>query len=158
MSTASASFITPDALLSHWQGHRRLTRRVIDAFPDDTLFTFSIGGMRTFGDLAMELQSMALPMARGLATGDWQTTFTREPRPKQELLRMWDDATPQIDALWKQMPAGRFHETATAFGQYPGTVHDLILYVIDNEIHPRAHGNVYPRALGIAPPPFYDRS
>ena len=35
MSPASASFISPDALLSHWQGHRRLTRRVIDAFPDD---------------------------------------------------------------------------------------------------------------------------
>ena len=39
-----ASFITPDALLAHWQGHRRLTRRVIDAFPDDQLFTFSLGG------------------------------------------------------------------------------------------------------------------
>ena len=59
---------------SHWQGHRRLTRRVIDAFPDDELFTFSIGGMRSFGDLAMELQSMALPMARGLATGEWDVS------------------------------------------------------------------------------------
>ena len=44
-----------------------------------------------------------------------------------------------------------------AFGQYPGTTHDLILYVIDNEIHHRAQGYVYLRALGIEPPPFYDR-
>ena len=35
MSTELTRFITPDALLTNWQGHRRLTRRVIDAFPDD---------------------------------------------------------------------------------------------------------------------------
>ena len=32
MANERASFITPDGLLDHWQGHRRLTRRVIDAF------------------------------------------------------------------------------------------------------------------------------
>ena len=42
MSVEATLFITPDALLAHWQGHRRLTRRVIDAFPDDKLFTFSV--------------------------------------------------------------------------------------------------------------------
>ena len=47
----------------------------------------------------------------------------------------------------------------TAFGQYTGTCcHDLILYVIDNEIHHRGQGYVYLRALGIEPPPFYERS
>ena len=158
MSAASASFIAPDALLSHWQGHRRLTRRVIDAFPDDKLFTFSVGGMRTFGELSMELITMAAPMLRGLTTGQWDDVRDRSPRPKQEVLRLWDEATPQIDALWKQLPAERFHETAMAFGQYPGTVHDLVLYVIDNEIHHRGQGYVYLRALGIEPPPFYDRS
>ena len=158
MSAASASFIAPDALLSHWQGHRRLTRRVIDAFPDDKLFTFSVGGMRTFGELSMELITMAAPMLRGLTTGQWDNVRDRSPRPKQEVLRLWDEATPRIDALWKQMPAERFRETASAFGQYPGTVHDLILYVIDNEIHHRGQGYVYLRALGIEPPPFYDRS
>ena len=114
MSAASASFIAPDALLSHWQGHRRLTRRVIDAFPDDKLFTFSVGGMRTFGELSMELITMGAPMLRGLTTGQWDNVRDRSPRPKQEVLRLWDEATPQIDALWKQMPAERFRETASA--------------------------------------------
>ncbi len=49
-------------------------------------------------------------------------------------------------------------ETLNAFGQYPGVLHDLILYVIDNEIHHRGQGYVYLRALGIEPPAFYDRS
>ena len=45
----------------------------------------------------------------------------------------------------------------TAFGQYPGKAYDLVLYAIDNEIHHRGQGYVYLRALGIAPPPFYER-
>ena len=150
-------FITPDALLAHWQGHRRLTRRVIDAFPDDQLFTFSIGGMRPFGELAMELVTMAVPMVRGAVSGDWNAPADREPRPKEEVLRLWDESTEQLDALWSQIPPQRFQETMTAFGQYPGVLHDLILYVIDNEIHHRGQGYVYLRALGIAPPPFYER-
>jgi uncharacterized damage-inducible protein DinB len=64
-------FITPDGLLAHWHGHRRLTRRL---------------------------------------------------------------------------------------GQYPGVLHDLILYVVDNEVHHRGQGYVHLRALGIEPPAFYDRS
>ena len=39
----SATVLTPAALLEHWQGHRRLTRRVIEAFPEEKLFSFSLG-------------------------------------------------------------------------------------------------------------------
>jgi len=154
----SDSFIAPEALLVHWQGHRRLTRRVIDAFPDDKLFTFSVGGMRPFGALAMEMLTMAVPMVRGALTGDWNASSSREPRPKAELLALWDESTEQLNTLWPQLPPARFHETLTAFGQYPGVLHDLILYVIDNEVHHRGQGYVYLRALGIEPPAFYDRS
>jgi len=45
----------------------------------------------------------------------------------------------------------------TAFGQLPGRVYDLILYAIDNEIRHRGQGYVYVRALGLEPPPFYER-
>ena len=138
MATESSPFILPDALLTHWQGHRRLTRRVIDAFPEDKLFSFSVGGMRPFGALAMEMITMAVPMVQGAISGDWKTSMNRDPRPKAEVLRLWDEST--------------------AFGQYPGILHDLILYVIDNEIHHRGQGYVYLRALGIEPPAFYDRS
>jgi uncharacterized damage-inducible protein DinB len=157
-SGSPAGIITPEALREHWQGHRRLTRRVIDAFPEDQLFTFSVGGMRPFGVLALEILTMAAPMVRGVVTGEWETLPDRNPRPKAELLRQWDESTEQIDALWPQIPAERFHETMTAFGQYPGPVYELLLYVIDNEIHHRGQGYVYLRALGIEPPPFYDRS
>jgi uncharacterized damage-inducible protein DinB len=147
-------FITPDALLAHWQGHRRLTRRVIDAFPDDKLFGFSVGGMRPFGALALEMITMGTPMLRGAVSGEWSTSVNRDPRPKDEV----DESTGQINTLWAQIPPQRFQETLTAFGQYTGALHDLILYVVDNEIHHRGQGYVYLRALGMEPPAFYDRS
>jgi uncharacterized damage-inducible protein DinB len=158
VSAASTPFITPEALLAHWQGHRRLTRRVIAGFPDDKLFTFSVGGMRPFGALALEMITMAAPMVQGAVSGEWNTSGNRDPRPKEEVLRLWDEATAQLAALWPQIPAGRFLETLTAFGQYTDALHNLILYVIDNEIHHRGQGYVYLRALGIEPPAFYDRS
>lgn len=156
--TDMTPFIMPEALLAHWQGHRRLTRRVIDAFPDDQLFTFSVGGMRPFGALAMEMINMTVPMVRGAVSGDWSTSANRDSRPKQEVLRLWDESTEQLNELWPQIPPQRFLETLTAFGQYTGVTHDLILYVIDNEIHHRGQGYVYLRALAIEPPAFYDRS
>ena len=158
MATTPVPFITPDALLAHWQGHRRLTRRVIEAFPDDQLFTFSIGGMRPFGALALEMLGMAVPMVRGVVSGDWTMTPGRDARPMADILRAWDETTAELEALWPQIPAERFSETITAFGQYTGILHDLLLYVIDNEIHHRGQGYVYLRALGIEPPAFYDRS
>ena|SRR5436190_858974 len=158
MPASPVPFITPDALLAHWQAHRRLTRRVIDAFPDDKLFTFSLGGMRPFGALALEMLTMAVPMIRGAVSGDWSTSMNRDPRPKQEILRLWDESTAQLNSLWPQIPPQRFRETLTAFGQYTDALHNLILYVVDNEVHHRGQGYVYLRSLGIAPPPFYDRS
>ena len=157
-TATSATAITSEGMLDHWQGHRRLTRRVIEAFPEDKLFTYSVGNMRPFGMLALEMLTMGAPMLRGTVTGKWETSADRSPRPRAELLRQWDEATTEIDALWKQIPPERFHETIKAFGQYEGRASDLLLYVIDNEIHHRGQGYVYLRSLGIEPPPFYERT
>jgi len=150
--------VTPEGLLAHWQGHRRITRRMIEAYPEDQLFTHSIGGMRTFGQLAMEILTMGPAMVRGTVTGEWSDNRDRAPRPKAEMLRLWDEATQQIDELWPQIPPQRFQETMTAFGTFTGVTSDLLLYVIDNEVHHRGQGYVYLRSLGVEPPAFYDRS
>ena len=156
-SSTTAVVITPQALLEHWQGNRRLTRRVIEAFPEDQLFTFSIGGMRPFGVLALELLSMAGPMVRGVVSGEWTTSWDRDPKPRAEILAEWDQVTEEIDALWAQIPVEKFQEEIVAFGQYPCPVYSMLLYVIDNEVHHRGQGYVYLRALGVEPPPFWER-
>ncbi|HYG40584.1 MAG TPA: DinB family protein [Cytophagales bacterium] len=156
---ATALVITPENLLNHWQGHRKLTRRVIEAFPEDKLFNYSVGGMRTFAELALEMINMAGPGVRGVATGTWKEFEADSPKPKtkEELLKAWDNTTAEIDSYWPQIPAGRFQEMDVAFGQYEGPVYWTLFYFIDNEIHHRGQGYVYLRSLGIAPPPFWER-
>ena len=149
--------ITPDQLLDSWQGHRRVTRRMIDAFPEKELFSYSVGGMRPFGALANEMLGMTIPIARGVATGKW-TNDDRKPTTKSELLHQWDADTKELDRIWKTIPPHRFQEVDTAFGQFKGTGIWMILYGIDNEVHHRGQGYVYLRALGVEPPAFYDRS
>src|SRR5688500_10315251 len=90
------------ALLEHWQGHRRLTRRVIDAFPENDLFTHSVGGMRPFGELALEIINMASLGMQGLTTRTWVTVQEAQagaPKAttKSEVLALWDATTKQID-------------------------------------------------------------
>jgi uncharacterized damage-inducible protein DinB len=96
-------------------------------------------------------------MVQGAISNEWQSDMSREARPKADVLTAWDESTRQLDALFPRIPPARFQEQLTAFGQYPGILHSLILYVIDNEIHHRGQGYVYLRALGIEPPPFYER-
>ena len=151
--------ITPSELLHHWQGHRDLTRRVIEAFPEGELFNFSIGGMRPFAAITMELLGIAVPALREIVYG--QTSELDEhldPNIKKEaLLQLWDDATEQINTLYAQIPIEQFHESINLFGKYEGTVWSSIFYFIDNEIHHRGQGYVYLRGLGIEPPSFWDR-
>lgn len=149
--------ITAEQLRQHWQGHRTLTRRVIAAFPDDKLFTYSLGGMRPFSGFTMEFLGMAVPTLHGVVSGEWKSYQAPEAKTKDDILRLWDDATVEIDRLWAMIPAARFQEIDTAFGQWKMSIHALLLYVIDNEIHHRGQGYVYLRSLGIEPPPFYER-
>lgn len=156
-ATGLAQVITPAQVLSHWQGHRRLTRRVIEAFPDDQLFTYSIGGMRTFGELALELLAMAAPMLEELTADSPREYQPPKVETKEALLQLWDEATEKMNELWPRLPEDSFQQSRTVFGQYTSAVYDLIWYVIDNEIHHRGQAYVYLRALGIEPPPFYER-
>ena len=161
MATAVTEFNVEMAsdLLKYWQGHRRLTRRVIEAFPEDKLFAFSVGGMRPFSELAWEFIRMAVPIAEGVATGKWQEFDFKGPTvtTKSALLSIWDEHTARLDEVFAKIPAHRFSEVDKAFGQWEGRGIDTIRYAIDNEIHHRGQGYVYLRALGIEPPPFWER-
>lgn len=158
MSAAPSPVITPAQLLAHWQGHRRLTRRVIDAFPADRIGTFSVGGMRPFSALTQELLAMAIPTLVGMTTGKWEVSFDAPAMSKAELLQEWDRQTREIDRLFAQVRPEAWQETMNAFGYFEGPAIDILLYIIDNEVHHRAQGYVYLRALGIEPPQFPDRS
>jgi uncharacterized damage-inducible protein DinB len=155
--TTPMNMLTVETLLNNWQGHRRLTRKTIEAFPEDKLFQFSVGGMRPFAEMAWEFIRMAVPIVEGVSTGKWEEYKTAKPSSKSELLRLWDEQTAELNEKFPKIPPHRFSEVDNAFGQWemPGLA--TIQYAIDNEIHHRGQGYVYLRALGIEPPPFWER-
>ena len=162
--TLAQMALTSETLLQHWQGHRRLTRKVIEAFPEDALMNYSIGGMRPFAEMVMEFMDMARPGLIGAVTGEWPSLEAVSEhkkslgnKGKKELLELWDEVTVHIDTLWPQISEQRFQEIEKAFGLYEDRIIGTLLYFIDNEIHHRGQGFVYLRSLGIEPPAFWDR-
>lgn len=158
-STKTAAVISPEELLAHWQGHRNLTRRLIEIYPDEAFFTHSIGGMRPFSELVMELLAIAGPGIKEIATGKREELKEQidHGNKKAKLLELWDEATAEINKYWNTLSLERFQEEILAFGQYEGTVISTIFYFIDNEIHHRGQAYVYLRSLGIEPPYFWER-
>ena len=161
--TDTATFVTTDGLLAHWEGHRRLTRRVLEAYPEDKLFSFQPAPpMRPFGALILEIDGMVAPTLNGLATGSWEApdwaAMAAQAEPsKTELLERWDKTSKLLREHWSEISEDKFPETQTAFGQWQMTGSELIFYLIDNEIHHRGQGYVYLRLLGIEPPAFPER-
>ncbi|MEH6682199.1 MAG: DinB family protein [Sediminicola sp.] len=155
----TAALITTGELLKHWQGHRGLTRRVIEAFPEKEFFHHTIGGMRTFAEMTMELLGIAAPGLREIVTGETATLTEdfQHGNSKQKILDLWDRDTEEINGLWSKIGAEIFHDPIKTFGMYEGTVQSSIFYFIDNEIHHRGQGYVYLRSLGVEPPAFWDR-
>jgi len=159
MNATQTQVITSEQLLEHWLGHRNLTRRVIEAFPEKELFTFSIGGMRPLAELIGELIGIGGPGVYQIAKNT-ETVLEEElhhDNKKQNVLDAWDASTAAIASSWQQIAPERFQEEILSFGQYPGSVWSTVFYFIDNEIHHRAQAYVYLRALGIKPPDFYER-
>lgn len=157
--TQIALVITAEELLEHWQGHRRLTRRVIEAFPEKEFFDYAVAGMRPFAGLVQEMLAIAGPGLRQITDGTAEelNEHLDQADSKANILALWDEATAQINHYWAHIPAEKFQERILAFGQYEGTVWSTIFYFIDNEIHHRAQAYVYLRALGIEPPFFWER-
>ncbi|MEJ7558483.1 MAG: DinB family protein [Pedobacter sp.] len=165
INTEITPFVSSANFLNEWLGHRRLTRKVIAAFPEDKLFTYSIGGMRPFAEMVKELIDLSGPGIKGIALDNWENTegfsehtLAENQRTKESLLQLWDESTEEITKYFSQISQERFEENVLAFGQYEGQVFSTILYFKDNEIHHRAQGTVYLRGLGIEPPAFYDRN
>lgn len=152
--------IDPSELLEHWQGHRGLTRKVIEAFPEKEFFEYSIGGMRTFSKMIQELLDISAPgvgQMAGAEAAEISEGHVEKAKSKADVLILWDKATEEINKYWTQIPVEKFHETILSFGQYEGLIWSNIFYFVDNEIHHRAQAYVYLRSLGIEPPAFWDR-
>ena len=151
--------VTPEGFLAHWQGHRRLTRRMIEAFPQGQLFTFTPAPpMRPFGVMAWEIHQVSELTLNGLRTGEWVEPDWRlgTSTDRAQLLSEWDTLSARLDAEFPKVDLNFFAQMhKLPWGEMSGW--EATIYNIDNEIHHRGQGYVYLRALGIEPPAFYER-
>lgn len=155
---STKAILSKEDLLQHWLGHRTLTKKTIEKFPEKELFEFSIGGMRTFADQVKEIISLAVPGLKELTGGEVKNFDHDLPlHTKADLLKQWEEDTPVIIELFNQLDETRFHETHKLFGQFESPIIGHVQYLVDNEIHHRSQGFVFLRALGIEPPFFWDR-
>lgn len=155
---STAAFLTKEEFLNNWQGHRTLTRKTIEKFPEKELFEFSIGGMRTFSDLIKELLSIGLPGLEDIVNNNISKYNHDLPfNTKEALLAEWDRQTPLISEYFSQISEDRMKEDFNLFGEFNFPIKHNMVYFLDNEIHHRAQGYVYLRSLGIEPPMFWDR-
>ncbi len=154
--------ISPEQLLAHWQGHRGLTRRLIEAYPEEHFFSYTLGGMRPCSALVDEVLQMANQSMQGVISGEWPSfgegsEALPKATTKEQVLAQWDRVTEAINTYWPQIPPARFQEVDKAFGLYEGPIYWFLFYLIDNEIHHRGQAYVYLRTLGVEPPAFWDR-
>ena len=166
METLSPA-ITPISrkeLLDQWQSQRRLTRHLIETFPEEEFFNYRLGGMPTFYEMSVELLAVTVPGLWGVLTGEWKAIrkLTElspgvKPGSKASVLDRWDQATELINTLWMQIPEERLNEVDGAFDGNRRTIGSLVLSWIDNEIVQRAQAFVYLSALGIKLRAFQDK-
>ena len=151
--------VTTEELINHWKGHRSITRKLIEVFPEKEFFEYSIGGMRPASQLIQEMLDVSGGGVREMAGGvaGEIAGHAVKATTKEEMLTVWDENTKELFDNLAKLPADRFHDMIRSFGQYEGTIWGNIFYFLDNEIHHRAQAYVYLRSLGIEPPAFWDR-
>jgi uncharacterized damage-inducible protein DinB len=150
--------LTLEQFYTHWQGHRRLTIRTVEAFPEDKLFSYKVEPMRTFGEIAKEILEVETSILHGVVSGEWKW----EPKynnvaSKQELLAAFKQLEKQTQEIWSKLSPERLGAVETDAWGMTQANRNRLLYLVDNEIHHRAQGYVYLRLLGLEPPAFYER-
>lgn len=156
-----SELLTPKSILEMLEGNRRLTLRVIEAFPEEELFSYMPAEpLRPFAAMVKEILIIEYGYVRGIATGEWVTDPKYEQAgTKQELLADCEAVRSITLKLWPNVTPERLvtEEVDPFFGDQPQSHLSRLVYALENEIHHRGQAYIYLRMLGIEPPAFYER-
>ncbi|MBO0992610.1 DinB family protein [Bacillus sp. SD088] len=152
--------ISKEEFMEILEGNRRLTTRIIEAFPEDRLFQYKpVEPLRSFSEMVIEVLNIEKAYMRGIALDEWEYSNPYEKvATKEELLTACKDVRKQTQELWPSVT----EETLSIkiedplFGGRQSHI-ERLQYALENEIHHRGQGYIYLRMLGIEPPAFYDR-
>lgn len=92
--------LTLKQFYTHWQGHRRLTIRTVEAFPEDKLFSYKVEPMRTFGEIAKEIMGVEAYTLNGIISGAWVWKPDEAITSKESLLAGFLGMEKTTKELW----------------------------------------------------------
>ncbi|WP_251025047.1 MULTISPECIES: DinB family protein [unclassified Bacillus (in: firmicutes)] len=152
--------LSKEDLLNILEGNRRLTLRVVEAFPEKELFHYTPAGkLRPFAEMVKEVMNIETGYMRGIALGIWEFPDSFSViSTKEDLISACEAVRVETRKLWEEMTEETLGvvEKDPFFG--PSQSHfDRLQYALENEIHHRGQGYIYLRTLGIEPPEFFVR-
>lgn len=152
--------LSKDDLFEILEGNRRLTMRVVQAFPEEELFHYTPADkLRPFAEMIKEIMNIESAYIRGIALHEWefQDSFAAIST-KEALISACEAVRENTRRLWQEVTDETLEvvEKDPFFG--PAQSHFArIQYGLENEIHHRGQGFIYLRILGIEPPEFFVR-
>ena len=146
-----------DDLYKHWQGHRRLTIRTLETFPEEQLFNYYVDGMRSFGEMVGEMIGVENYTLKGILSGNWEWQQDDSLDSKSSLLAALKQLELESKERWSQLTLEQVEAVEKDGWGMTWANRERLLYMIENEIHHRAQGYVYLRLLGNEPPVFWER-
>ena len=153
--------LDPAGLLEILEGNRRLTLRVIEAFPEEALFHYKpVEVLRPFGEMVKEILDIEYDYMRGIALGEWSFSHICDGvKTKADLLSTCHRVRERTRELWPRLTVERLLtvEPDPFWGGPPQSHFERLVYALENEIHHRGQAYIYLRELGIEPPAFYER-
>jgi uncharacterized damage-inducible protein DinB len=153
-------FLSKDDFFEILEGNRRLTLRIVEAFPEDKLFTYSPDEkLRPFAEMVKEVMNIENGYMRGIALDVWEyQDLFAGISTKDELIKISNEIREETRKMWAEMSEERLALVVKDpfFGEEQSHFSRL-QYGLENEIHHRGQGYTYLRILGIEPPAFYVR-
>lgn len=153
-------FLTKNDFFEILEGNRRLTMRVVEAFPEDQLFNYTPDEkLRPFAEMVKEIMNIENGYMRGIALDKWEYQNLFEGvTTKENLIKISNEIREETRKMWAEMPEERLEIVVKDSFFGPEQSHFARLqYALENEIHHRGQGYTYLRILGIEPPEFYVR-
>ncbi len=146
------------ALVEHWRGVRKRTRRVVDCIPADRIEWFPAEGRWTFGDQVRHLAGIERLMYAETVSG----------RPSayaghgSELAQGKDGVVTYMDTLHREsveiflgLPESRLEEKCLTPAGTPITVWKWLRAMTEHEAHHRGQLYFMLGLLGLSAPPIY---
>jgi uncharacterized damage-inducible protein DinB len=148
-----------EGFAKHFAGHRELTLKLVDAFPEEALSSHHAPEMRTFLDILKEIYQVEVYTMHGILSKEWFYADIQVPfSTKTEIMAAFDALNTQTAAQWASITAERLNSVEKCLWMESASNTVRLMYMLDNEIHHRAQGYVYLRELGVTPPSFYERT